>query len=100
MSNFLGCYLSIYLFFEDRLIYYHLGTILLGPYATIAIILALVILGQAMSGWFVGICLGGHQGKFCQSRCCAHWRCWIGCKFGGKVGIDLRFLNFLGMNPL
>ena len=64
MSNFLGVYLSIYLICEDRLSYYHFGSVFLGPYTTIAIILALVILGQTMIRWLDGKYLGVHHIDF------------------------------------
>ena len=64
MSNFFVCYLSIYIVCEDRLIYYHLGIIFLGPFSIIAILLDLGIIGQAMSGWHDVIHLGGNHSKF------------------------------------
>ena len=87
MSNFLDGYMYIYLVCEDILSYYQFGSILLGPYATIAVILALGILGPAMSRWLDGIHIGGNNSTFCQIRCRAHWRCRIGCEFVGLVVI-------------
>ena len=64
MYNFHRSYMSIYLVCEDRLIYYHLWRIFLGPYATIANILALGILGKAMIGWIDGIHTSGYYINF------------------------------------
>ena len=64
MSNFIGSYLSIYLLCENSLSYYHQGSTFLRPYAIIAILLDLVIIGHDMSGRLDRIYIGGHHSNF------------------------------------
>ena len=87
MYKFIVYYLSIYLVFEDRLSYYHLRSIFLGRYATIDLLLALGIFGQAMSWWIDIIFLHGHHSNFCYSRCFARCRFRKGCEVVDIVGI-------------